>query len=60
MTTALLSLPGLDWLLTPIGIGAVLILLAVVFSGLLGRLVLTVERILASSGARRAAGPLSP
>jgi hypothetical protein len=45
MTTTLLSLPGAEWLLTPYGIGALVTVLMVVFSGLLGRIVLLVETV---------------
>lgn len=53
MTTTLLSLPGAEWLLNPIGVGALAAVLAVVLTGLLGRVVLFLETILPARAARR-------
>jgi len=56
MTTALTAIPGLDWVLNPIGILAVAAALAAVFSGALGRVVLRLE----TTRLRLAARPVSP
>jgi hypothetical protein len=56
MNTYLQAVPAVGWLLSPIGIGVFAGLLVFVMSGLLGRIVLYVETVLASIEYSRRAG----
>jgi hypothetical protein len=53
VTTFLEAIPELTWLLSPLGLGALAGLLILIFSGVLGRLVLYAESLRRSGKAQR-------